>query len=329
MKKREINVFNISFLDLLSGALAAVILLFVIVPKLDIVSEEDFEAYKELRQQFASFDSLVTNLRGSIPEKEYTKILDAVRGLQLAAKVAEESQRRTEAHNRDLRREVAELERENAQLKYDLGMCEEALRNAKEQLRKCVPPPPPGSPGIVENQSGKQPGEKREEQPPVTPPDTTRVEKNPPKSEGSFFFGFNPPLAVMVSWEDSKSFVDLYLQNDKGAMCDRQNNTTGFGRWQRIPRKLNPKPHQAIIQNKLKPGNYKVYANIANKKIPNTPVDILIVFNPEGGEGTKVVNKKGIMITPSPPPWRKLPNSGTLIGEIQLTETTFNFIPAI
>ena len=33
MAKKDINIFGTSFLDLLSGALASVIILFVIVPK--------------------------------------------------------------------------------------------------------------------------------------------------------------------------------------------------------------------------------------------------------------------------------------------------------
>ncbi len=37
MARKEINVFGTSFLDLLSGALAAVIILFVIVPKLSLI----------------------------------------------------------------------------------------------------------------------------------------------------------------------------------------------------------------------------------------------------------------------------------------------------
>ncbi len=325
MKKREINVFNISFLDLLSGALAAVILLFVIVPKLDIVSEEDFEVYKELRRQFTSFDSLAVSLKGSIPEKEYNKILDAVRGLQLAARAAEESQRRTEAHNRELVKEKGELEQALAQAIYDLGQCEKALKEATEKLKKCVPKTEP--PPVIAEKDPKR--DKPTEPPPVSPTDTIKDNKPPIKSEGSFYFGFNPPLAIMVSWENTKSNVDLYLQNEKGAFCDYFNRKMSFGRWQRIPRKLNPKPNQAIIQEKLKPGTYKIYANIGKKNIPATPVDILIVFNPAEGEGTKVFNRKGIMITATPPPHLNRPDSGTLIGEIQITETNFNFIPAI
>ena len=35
MPKKEINIFSISFLDLLSGALGAVIILYIIIPKLN------------------------------------------------------------------------------------------------------------------------------------------------------------------------------------------------------------------------------------------------------------------------------------------------------
>ena len=40
MARKEINIFGTSFLDLLSGALGAVIILFIIVPKMSVQQQE-------------------------------------------------------------------------------------------------------------------------------------------------------------------------------------------------------------------------------------------------------------------------------------------------
>lgn len=54
MKNRNVEFFNLSFLDLLSGALAAVIFLFIIVPKGDITLSDDpvMVTYDTLEQKF-------------------------------------------------------------------------------------------------------------------------------------------------------------------------------------------------------------------------------------------------------------------------------------
>lgn len=60
MKNREIEFFNLSFLDLLSGALAAIIFLFIIVPKGNVTVIETPLA--------VSFDTIQSKFFGDIPE---------------------------------------------------------------------------------------------------------------------------------------------------------------------------------------------------------------------------------------------------------------------
>ncbi|HLV53583.1 MAG TPA: hypothetical protein VKY29_06160, partial [Cryomorphaceae bacterium] len=60
MKNREIEFFNLSFLDLLSGALAAIIFLFIIVPKGNVTVLETPLA--------VSYDTLQGKFFGDIPE---------------------------------------------------------------------------------------------------------------------------------------------------------------------------------------------------------------------------------------------------------------------
>ena len=50
MARQEINIFGTSFLDLLSGALAAVIILFIIIPKMTKEDVELLEKVKEIQE---------------------------------------------------------------------------------------------------------------------------------------------------------------------------------------------------------------------------------------------------------------------------------------
>lgn len=70
-KKRDINVFNVSFLDLLSGALGAVLILFVIVPKMDSQIRQklqELETFKELQMDVTQIQGMITTLQGSVPK---------------------------------------------------------------------------------------------------------------------------------------------------------------------------------------------------------------------------------------------------------------------
>ena len=55
MARKEINIFGTSFLDLLSGALAAVIILFIIVPKM---TQENIDAIEKVKKIEAVVESI-------------------------------------------------------------------------------------------------------------------------------------------------------------------------------------------------------------------------------------------------------------------------------
>ena len=59
MARQEINIFGTSFLDLLSGALAAVIILFIIIPKMTKEDVELLEKVKEIQEITTSIDDAI------------------------------------------------------------------------------------------------------------------------------------------------------------------------------------------------------------------------------------------------------------------------------
>ena len=77
MARKEINVFNVSFLDLLSGALGAVLILFIIIPKLtsDIERQlQELEQIKELKVDVGKIKSMMSELKQSVPTDLYTEL---------------------------------------------------------------------------------------------------------------------------------------------------------------------------------------------------------------------------------------------------------------
>jgi len=81
MAKKEISVFSISFLDLLSGALAAVIILFVVVPKMTAEQIDAAETLDRLEVQIHELEELIELARNSIPAELYEQIQEQIQNL--------------------------------------------------------------------------------------------------------------------------------------------------------------------------------------------------------------------------------------------------------
>lgn len=79
-KRRQIELFSISFLDLLSGALGAVIILYVAIPKNKPVEEPKTDIVKEiLKKDLASSKKTIDELKAKLQESE-----SKVRALEVA-----------------------------------------------------------------------------------------------------------------------------------------------------------------------------------------------------------------------------------------------------
>lgn len=79
-KRREINVFNIAFLDLLSGALGAVIILYIAVPKttdkVEVKDKKPTPVVQEVEPEVDSRKLMRTNIEMEEKLKEITKMLN-------------------------------------------------------------------------------------------------------------------------------------------------------------------------------------------------------------------------------------------------------------
>lgn len=155
MAKRDINVFNVSFLDLLSGALGAVLILFIVIPKLtgDIILElEQLEQMKELKVDVQKIENMMVQLKESVPEATFNELQSRMEKLTttisqlekeiktVQSKLAEcDAQRkRLNEQVKDLKKQVVDLEeriKNNDKIVQQLQSEIEDLRKQIEQIR--------------------------------------------------------------------------------------------------------------------------------------------------------------------------------------------------
>ncbi|MBK7426301.1 MAG: hypothetical protein IPI60_04325 [Saprospiraceae bacterium] len=311
-QRREINAFSMSFLDLLSGALAAVIILFIIVPKTDIQSQVADQNITELKSNFFTLDSIIETLKATMPENEIAVLIQTAAEMKSTISSLEDA-------TLTLRNRLSETKQQNEELQNRLSQADRRLRTliqaektASAEKAKAQPTPKKSEPIAKTSQSSQSP---------TTPQSEPVKEQTKVSGKGDFMFGLNPAFVVLVNWEDEKADVDLYLKSD-GRFCDGQNRSTSFGKWIKMPKKFITQPHEAIIQKELKPGTYEVYAHMYKPRNSKTTISGFTAVNPEGGDPMKV-DFGQIEISSSPAPYRS--GGGTLLGTIELTDKTVRF----
>ena len=127
MQRKELNIFSISFLDLLSGALGAVLILFIIIPKMTSEQQSALEEMEKLNVQTAELLELFDQVRNSIPVELYERIQAQMSNTQSAVDELTQTAR-------NLRQRLDDAESENAQLRRHSEQIREQLSQAQRQL---------------------------------------------------------------------------------------------------------------------------------------------------------------------------------------------------
>lgn len=118
MARKEFNIFSISFLDLLSGALGALIIMFIVVPKMTVEQQETIETLDELNVHAANVAEMVEQLENSV-DREVAEALQ-----REVAAIQETAQRAQQA--------AQQLQEENEQLEAELITERQARREAQQ-----------------------------------------------------------------------------------------------------------------------------------------------------------------------------------------------------
>ena len=116
MAKKEINIFSISILDILSGALGAIIILYIILPKFNA---ETLEQVKELESlnatvlQVDQLEDMINQLKNSVEKELFEKI---------------------EAQIKELKKTIENLKKEIKTLQSDLVKANKKIKEQKEKI---------------------------------------------------------------------------------------------------------------------------------------------------------------------------------------------------
>jgi regulator of replication initiation timing len=143
MARREINVFGASFLDLLSGALGAVIILYVIVPKLTAEQSDILEQVQSLEEDLTEINTIIEQFRQSVPEEMYEELMERFQAMQdriseLQQQVQEVTTelRETREENTELREQVQAARDEADGMRDALEQASRELEDAQQQLNE-------------------------------------------------------------------------------------------------------------------------------------------------------------------------------------------------
>ncbi len=144
MAKREINVFNVSFLDLLSGALGAVLILFIVIPKLtgDIILElEQLEQMKELKVDVQKIENMMLQLKESVPEATFNelesrmeKLTTTISQLEKEIKVVQSKLAECDAQRKRLNQEVKDLKKQVVDLEARLKNNDKIVQQLQSEI---------------------------------------------------------------------------------------------------------------------------------------------------------------------------------------------------
>ena len=223
--RKPLNIFGTSFLDLLSGALAAVIILYVIVPKMTAEQQNVLEQIEQMEVQMDQLNDIMAQLQNSIDRTLYEQIQQQIEQLQ---NTIDELRRQTQALQQRLEASESEnrqLRQQNEQLQQQLREQQQQMAQLQQRLNACE-----GTTGVTD---GK-------------------------------IFGTNAELGVVCSWPENVD-VDLYVKDlATGTECYYHNKNTNFGNLMEDVQSHsnNDDRYELFYQKEIKPGRYQIRVNI-------------------------------------------------------------------
>ena len=286
--KKHINVFSVSFLDLLSGALAAVIILFIIIPKTTVEQQEVNETLEQIDVNIEEIQDILETVSENIPAEIYQQIeeqIDQLRNL-----------------NEELRQQVEQLQMELTQTISDLEECEQERLRQEENIEE-----------LTEQLESAQAQIEHLEQ---------QIAESPGISDK--FFGLDAELGVVAEWSEDLD-VDLWLRdNNTDQWCSYQNRETHFGI---LSEDVRSQPegqelYELIYQRTLRPGTYDIWVHMYSTTGTAT-VSGYAILNP-GRYNEQKITYGPITLQnrnnrpPSPP------RGGSKVGTLTVTETSIS-----
>jgi len=253
MKRKEINIFSTAFLDLLSGALGAVLILFIIIPKLTSEQQNALEELDRLNVQSEQLAELIELARNSIPAELYGQIQAQMRQMQNTINQLTQTVQ-------NLQQQLQRAESENTQLREQLAQTQQQLQDARDCIRENAQL----RDQLAETQRQLQDAQRRLEE----------AKENIRKRDGlPSSLMHKGEVEVFILWEENVD-VDLYVKNlDNGEICQHPNSRNSHPNvksWGILTEDINHerlrgdgiKYYEIFYQPKPVPGKYQIYFNI-------------------------------------------------------------------
>ncbi len=233
-KNKEINVFSVSFLDLLSGALAAVIILFIVIPKATPEDREALETLQQMEVSVTDIQELLEQARNSVPRELMEQIQQQINRLnELIATLRQQVE--------DLQRQLAACQQEQERLRQEHQQIQQQLQQQIENLQQQL---------AQANQT------------------IAELQQQIPQNSGisNIFFGVNAKLGIVCTWEEDLD-VDVWLRNNAtGDWCYYEIRNTPFATLTEdlTSRVRQEDFYELIYQRDLIPGDYDIYIHLYN-----------------------------------------------------------------
>ena len=132
MAKRDINIFSISILDILSGALGAIIILYVIMPKFtaDTIDQlKELESIDAAIVQVDKLEDMIKQLENSVDKELFQKIEDQIEELKQTIQTLK-------IEVKSIQKQLKQAQDKIVDLENTIKKKEEEIAKAKEQIKK-------------------------------------------------------------------------------------------------------------------------------------------------------------------------------------------------
>ena len=303
MQRKEINIFSISFLDLLSGALGAVLILFIIIPKMTSEQQNVLEEIEQLNIQTEELAQLLEQTRDTVPAEIYEQIRaqlenmpDVIDALTQSVQNLQQRLHEAETENAQLRIQTEQQRRELEQTQEQLQQTQERLREAQRQLKDAL---------AKQRQNDGLP--------------SNFVDKG--------------DVQVFILWEEHVD-VDLFVENlANGEICSQPGlEGDNVKSWGMLTEDVNHlrlrgdgvKYYEIFYQPRPIPGKYKVWFNIFQSQDgthwsgkPATVSGFIVMFS--GGPNEKRIDFPTVTLT------RALEDH--VVGTLTVTENNITLEP--
>jgi len=293
MQRKEINIFSTSFLDLLSGALGAVLILFIIIPKLTSDQQDAIEELERLNVETEQLADLIEQARNSIPAELYEQMQAQLEQMQNTIDELTQTVQ-------NLQQRLQTAEAENERLREQLAQAQQQLQEAQRQLQEAR--------RQLEQAQAQQ----------------AQQSQQAPRRDaaGERIFGMNAELGIVCLWHENID-VDLYVKNlSTGEVCYYRDRSKSFGSLlEDITSRTGSDDdrYELFFQQRIVPGRYLVYVNIYKNaslaRASSATVSGYIVMFP-GKSNEQKINYRQIRLTTR--------GENVQVGTLTVTENNIN-----